>query len=522
MPRPFDPQDRRLLGFLANRYQFLKGAAGHSGYDPSMDASLGTARQQLGSIARQAMLDRGLSPDFSAAATAQANAYAQAAVDSSVRDLSDRPWVSIDNDNSRDLDQIAVAESLTGGAARLQVAIADVDALVKRGSPIDDHARQNTTSVYTAAQIFPMLPERLSTELTSLAQDQKRLALVIDMVVSAAGIVTESDIYRATVLNKAKLAYDSVAAWLDRSAAAPAPLATAELQAQLRLQDQIAQALGRVRQQHGALTLQTIQTDAEFDGEALRDLIPQQNNRAHEIIENQMVAANGVVARWLQSKGLASIRRVLRTPKRWDRIVALAAELGERLPAAADSGALNEFLAKRLSSDPDRFPDLSLSIVKLLGRGEYALELPGQQIEGHFGLAVSDYLHSTAPNRRFPDLLSQRLLKAALAGSAAPYSTDELRDLAAHCTAQEDNAAKVERGVAKSAAAVLLASRIGQMFDAIVTGAADKGTWVRIFSPPVEGRVIRGFQGLDVGQRVRVRLLHTDVARGFIDFACEN
>ena len=494
----------------------------HSGYDPLMDASPSKARQQLGSIARQAMLDRGLLPDFSSAAAAQTSAYAQAAVDNSVRDMTDREWVSIDNDDSRDLDQLAVAEALSGGTARLLVAIADVDALLKRGSPIDNHARQNTTSVYTAAQIFPMLPERLSTDLTSLAQGQKRLALVIDMTVSAAGIVTDSDIYRATVLNKAKLAYNSVAAWLDGSAAAPAPLAAAELQSQVRLQDQVAQTIGRVRQQRGALALQTIQTDAEFDGEALRDLIPQQNNRAHDLIENQMIAANGVVARWLQGKGLASIRRVLRTPKRWDRIVALAAEVGERLPAAPDSGALNEFLAKRRSSDPDRFPDLSLSVIKLLGRGEYALDMPGQPIEGHFGLAVSDYLHSTAPNRRFPDLLSQRLLKAALAGSAAPYSTDELRDLAAHCTAQEDNAAKVERRVAKSAAAMLLQSRIGQMFDAIVTGAADKGTWVRIFAPPVEGRVIRGYQGLDVGQRVQVRLVGTDVARGFIDFACED
>jgi VacB/RNase II family 3'-5' exoribonuclease len=478
-----------------------------------------TARIELAAIARRAMLEIGLSPDFSPAAAAQGSAFAQAAVDSSVRDLSDRQWVSIDNDDSRDLDQVAVAESVSGGATRLLVAIADVDALVKRGSPIDDHARQNTTSVYTAAQIFPMLPERLSTDLTSLVQDQKRLAVVIEMVISANGEVSTSDIYRATVLNKAKLAYDSVASWLDGKTPTPAPLAAAGLEAQVRLQDQISQAIGRVRHAHGALTLETIESGAEFDGDALRALIPEQKNRAQDIIENQMIAANGVAARWLQGKGFASIRRVLRTPQRWDRIVALAAELGETLPAAADAVALNTFLAKRRSTDPDDFPDLSLSVIKLLGRGEYALEQPGEQIEGHFGLAVSDYMHSTAPNRRFPDLLTQRLLKAVLAGAGYPYSTNELRDLAAHCTEQEDNAAKVERLVRKSAAALLLASHIGQTFDAIITGAADKGTWVRIFSPPAEGRVIQGFHGLDVGQRVRVRLVHTDVERGFIDFA---
>ncbi len=468
------------------------------------------------------MLEKGLSPDFSPAAAAQASAFAQAAADGSVRDLSDRQWVSIDNDDSRDLDQVAVAESVSGGATRLLVAIADVDALVKQGSPIDDHARQNTTSVYTAAQIFPMLPERLSTDLTSLVQDQKRLAVVIEMVIGADGQVSASDVYRATVLNKAKLAYNSVASWLEGKTPVPAPLAAAALQAQVRLQDQISQAIGRVRHEHGALTLETIESGAEFDGDALRDLIPEQKNRAQDIIENQMIAANGVAARWLQGKGFPSIRRVLRTPKRWDRIVALAGELGEKLPPAADAVALNAFLAKRRSADPDGFPDLSLSVIKLLGRGEYALEQPGEQIEGHFGLAVSDYMHSTAPNRRFPDLLTQRLIKAVLAGADYPYSTNELRDLAAHCTEQEDNAAKVERLVRKSAAALLLASRIGQTFDAIVTGAADKGTWVRIFSPPAEGRVVRGFQGLDVGQRVRVKLVHTDVERGFIDFAAGN
>ena len=467
------------------------------------------------------MLDQGLLPDFSAEAQAQVDSLTRAAVDPGARDLRGAEWVSIDNDDSRDLDQLSVAEPLTGSGTRLRVAIADVDALVKRGSPIDAHASQNTTSVYTAARIFPMLPEKLSTDLTSLVQGAERLAIIIEMVVAANGSITGSDIYRATVINKAKLAYDSVAAWLENGAAAPAALEAAGLQSQVRLQDQLAQALGRVRHTQGALTLETIQTSAVFEGEALRDLVPERANRAHDLIENVMVAANGVVARWLQGKGLASIRRVLRTPEHWDRIVALAAEHGERLPAVADPVALNAFLAKKRQESPAQFSDLSLAVIKLLGRGEYALEQPGEAVAGHFGLAVRDYLHSTAPNRRFPDVITQRLIKSALAGETAAYTPDELQTLAAHCTTQEDHATKAERRVSKSAAALLLAPRIGQTFAAIVTGAADKGTWARTTAPPVEGRIVRGFQGLKVGQAVQVRLLSTDVARGFIDFACE-
>jgi exoribonuclease-2 len=317
------------------------------------------------------------------------------------------------------------------------------------------------------------------------------------------------------------LAYDSVASWLERGTPAPPALEAAGLQSQVRLQDQVAQALGRVRLSQGALTLETIQTSAVFDGQVLQDLVPERKNRAHELIENVMVAANGVAARWLQARGLASIRRVLPIPVHWDRIVALAAERGETLPAVADPVALNAFLAKSRKDRPEQFPDLSLSVIKLLGRGEYALELPGQPVAGHFGLAVRDYMHSTAPNRRFPDVITQRLVKSALSSAAAPYTTAELLALASHCTEQEDHAAKAERRVGKSAAALLLQTRIGQTFPAIVTGAADKGTWARTTLPPVEGRIVRGFQGLKVGQAVRVRLLSTDVTRGFIDFACE-
>jgi len=345
--------------------------------------------------------------------------------------------------------------------------------------------------------------------------------MVIELVIAADGSIVSSDIYRATVVNKAKLAYDSVASWLDGATPAPKGLEAPGLQNQVRLQDQIAQSLGRVRHAQGALTLETIQTSAVFDGEVLRDLLPDRNNRAHELIENVMVAANGVAARWLQSKGLPSIRRVLRTPAHWERIVALAAEHGGHLPALADAGALNAFLGKSRQESPAQFADLSLSVIKLLGRGEYALELPGAAVAGHFGLAVSDYMHSTAPNRRFPDVIAQRLIKSVLGSTPAPYTTSELRDLAAQCTTQEDAAAKVERRVSKSAAALLLGSRIGQSFEALVTGAADKGTWARITTPPVEGRIVRGFAGLQVGQAVRVRLLSVDVTRGFIDFACE-
>ena len=477
------------------------------------------ARTTLAAIARQAMIDRDLLPEFAPEARTQADGLGGGASAPAARDLRQLPWISIDNDDSRDLDQIAAAEDLGRGNLRLRVAIADVDALVPRGSPIDDHARHNTTSVYTAGGIFPMLPARLCYDLTSLVQDQERLAVVTDMTVAADGTVSHTDVYRALVVNKAKLAYDATAAWLDGKGPAPAPLADTALQEQLRLQDRVAQALGAMRHQRGALTLETIQTSAVFDGDALRDLVPEHKNRAQELIENQMVAANGAAALWLQARGLPSIRRVLRTPEHWDRIVALAADAGGHLPPAPDAGALNAFLAARRQTDPLRFPDLSLSVIKLLGRGEYALELPGQTVEGHFGLAVSDYMHSTAPNRRFPDLITQRLLKAALDAVQPPYSVAELQDLAQHCTAQEDNAAKVERRVGKSAAALLLAPRVGQVFDAIVTGASGAGTWARTLTPPVEGRVIQAVQGLSVGQRVRVRLLHTDIARGFIDFA---
>jgi exoribonuclease-2 len=478
-------------------------------------------------IAHRAMLERGLLPTFSAAASAElqtmqaAIASRDAGSDASeIRDLRDLVWASIDNDDSRDLDQLTVADTRAADAARIRVAIADVDALVKAGSAIDTHARHNTTSVYTTAEVFPMLPEYLSTNLTSLNAGEERLAVVVDMVIGADGSVQSSEVYRARVRNHAKLAYNSLAAWLEGDGAAPhAMTAVNGLAENLRVQERVAQRMRALRHLNGALSLKTIQSKPMFDGDELRELAVDTTNRAKQMIEDFMIAANGVAARYLTAHQFPSIRRVVRTPKRWDRIVALALEHGVTLPGAPDSTALDEFLLTRSAADPLRFADLSLAVIKLLGAGEYVAEPPDASAPGHFGLAVKDYAHSTAPNRRYPDLLTQRLLKAAMAGRASPYSFAEQEVLAKHFTEAEDAANKVERQVAKSAAAMLLQSRIGEQFDALVTGASAKGTWARLLAMPVEGRVVQGFEGADVGDQIRVRLTSVDVERGFIDLS---
>jgi exoribonuclease-2 len=480
------------------------------------------APDRLREIARRVMRERDLLPEFAADAQAEADALAGPvrSADAVVVDLRDRLWASIDNDDSLDLDQLSVAAALPDGAVQVLVAIADVDAAVPKGSAIDRHAAHNTTSVYTAAQVFPMLPERLSTNLTSLAEDQDRLSIVIDMTIDARGVVGESRLYRALVRNRAKLAYDGVAAWLGGAAAAPAAVVAVHGMAeQLRLQQRVAILLKNLRHAHGALTLETREARPVFEAGQLRDLVPDVANRAKELIEDFMIAANTATARYLDGRHLPSLRRVLLKPERWNRIAAVAAAFGTRLPDAPSAPELNAFLLSRRQQDPAGFEDLSLTIVKLLGRGEYVLERPGAPDPGHFGLAISDYTHSTAPNRRFPDVITQRLVKAALAGAAAPYTEQELAALAAQCTRQEDNAAKVERSVRKSAAALLLSSRVGRQFDGIVTGASPKGIWVRISAPTTEGRIVKGYAGLEVGDRVRVELVHTDVERGFIDFA---
>jgi exoribonuclease-2 len=467
------------------------------------------------------MLQRGLLPDFSAEVLVElGKIQAPAAINvEQVHDLRGLLWASIDNDDSRDLDQLTVAEAMPEGKVKILVAVADVDALVHNGSAIDEHARHNTTSVYTAGMIFPMLPEKLSTDLTSLNFNEDRLAIVVEMVIGADGSLMDSDIYKARVRNHAKLAYNSIAAWLEGNGIVPAAVAAVNgLEENLRLQDKAAQGMKNLRHVHGALSFETVEARPVFDGDEIRDLEIEKRNRAKDIIEDFMIGANGVTARFLSSKKFPSIRRVVRTPKRWERIVELADEHGSKLPNAPDSKALEEFLTREKAADPVRFPDLSLAVIKLMGAGEYIAELPGDTAPGHFGLAVRDYTHSTAPNRRYTDLITQRLLKGAIGESSLPYSNDELEALAKHCTEEEDAANKVERQVRKSAAAMLLEHRIGEQFDAIVTGAAEKGTWARILTIPVEGRVVHGFEGIDVGNRIRVQLISVDVERGYIDF----
>jgi VacB/RNase II family 3'-5' exoribonuclease len=478
-------------------------------------------RSILKDIAHRAMLERGLLPDFSNEVLAELGRLQVPAPtnDESIRDMRSLLWASIDNDDSRDLDQLTVAEAVTGGNIQILVAIADVDSSIKKDSAIDKHAHNNTTSVYTAAEIFPMLPEKVSTDVSSLNFKEDRLAIVAEMVIGADGSLRDSKIYRAWVHNYAKLAYNSVAAWLDGNGAIPKEIADVQgLAENLRLQDQVAQKMKGFRHIHGALSLETIEAKPVFDGDQIQSLEIEEKNRAKELIENFMVAANGVTARYLSANKFPSIRRVVRVPKRWERIVEIAREYKFRLPDIPDSKALEEFLVKQKAVDAQRFPDLSLAVIKLLGAGEYIAELPDGDVPGHFGLAVKDYAHSTAPNRRYPDLLTQRLLKAALEGKPAPYSKDELDVLATHCTEAEDAAKKVERQVGKSAAALLLESRIGEQFDSIVTGASDKGTWVRLLKVPVEGKLVSGFDGIDVGDRIRVKLTSVDVQQGFIDF----
>jgi len=480
------------------------------------------ARATLQRIARRAMIERGLAPDFEPGALAQLKGIAGPAAGSppAVVDLRDRLWCSIDNDDSRDLDQLSCAEELPGGETRILVAIADVTELVGLGSPLDQHAGHNTTSVYTAGQIFPMLPERLSTDLTSLGLDTDRLAVVVDMLIGPDGVVRETAFHQAIVRNRAKLAYPSVGGWLEGTGPMPEPIGLVPgLEENLRLQDTVARRLRGIRHSRGALSLETIEARPVFEGDSLADLEVDETNKATQLIEDLMIAANSATARFLASRRFPSLRRIVRTPKHWDLIVALAAKMKSVLPAEPDAGALERFLVAARAADPVRFPDLSLSVIKLMGSGEYVMETAAGETPGHFGLAVRDYTHSTAPNRRYPDVISQRLLKAAHAGRPPPYSVEELEGLARHCTEQENAAKKVERSVAKAAAAMLLEPRLGEVFEALVTGAAEKGTWVRILSPPIEGRLVGGFAGRRVGNRLRVRLVHTDVERGFIDFA---
>jgi VacB/RNase II family 3'-5' exoribonuclease len=481
----------------------------------------------LAAAAHTAMLEHGFQPDFSDEARKQLTAIvadspqAESVIhQAGAEDLRGLLWSSIDNDTSRDLDQIEFAEELSDGRIRVLVGVADVDGTVQRGTPLDAHAASETTSVYTGVRTFPMFPVELSEGLTSLNEHEDRAAVVTEFCVDAQGIVSDGQIYRALVRNQAQLAYNGVGAWLEGKGDAPAKVAaSAELEKQLHLHDQAAQRMVGARFQHGALDLETIETRPVMQGDEAVDLARQQKNRATSLIEEFMVAANGVMARFLEAAGVASLRRIVRVPKRWERIVELANGLGTSLPAEPDSKALNEFLLAQRAKDPVHFPDLSLAVIKLMGPGEYVMVKPGEESPGHFGLAAQDYTHSTAPNRRFPDVVTQRLLKAVKAGADSTYSADALGQIAARCTLMEDGARKVEREMTKRIAAVVLHPRIGQSFAGIVTGVNQHGTFVRALEPHVEGMVVRGGKGLDVGDRVTVKLVGTNPERGFIDFA---
>lgn len=477
------------------------------------------SQPDLKAIAHQAMLRNGFQPDFSAAVRQQISSLPSRVGSDGVRDLRALVWSSIDNDDSRDLDQIEYAEALPDGRTRVLIGIADVDACVAKGSPIDQHAQSETTTVYAGVVNYPMLPNELSTGITSLLENEERLAVVTEFAVSDDGEIGDHAVYRAVVRNKAQLHYSDIGPWLDGSGSpTPKVAASADLQQQLKLQDQVASALSKNRFAHGALNIDNPETRPVLISGEITDIKTESKNRASGLIEELMVAANECVARIFGEKKVASIRRVVKTPERWERIVELAAKYDEHLPQQPDSKALNDFLTRRKAADPDHFPDVSLAVIKLMGPGEYVVQKPGDVEQGHFGLAVQDYTHSTAPNRRFPDIVTQRLLKAVLAGNAGPYSDDELEAIARNCTDKASAARKVERQMSKSIAAVAMQKHIGQTYDAIVTGKTDKGTFVRVLNPFVEGMLLHPRAADDVGEKLRVKLVQADPQRGFIDF----
>ena len=478
---------------------------------------------KLDERARQAMRDNGFVAVFPQEVLDQVKALKenrQTQTNGSIQDFRNLLWSSIDNESSRDLDQIEYAEQLDNGDMRILVGIADVDALVPKDSPIDKFAAQNTVTVYTESEIFAMLPEDLSTGLTSLNENQDRLAIIVELVVKENGDVPGNNVYRGLVRNHAKLAYESVGAWLDENAPMPEKIANSpDLKAQILLQQKAADRLHEFRKAKGALEFESIESSAVVVNGQIRDIKSVEPNSARKIIENFMVAANVEMAEFLDNHNSLSLRRVVKTPERWDRIREVAADLGEDLPEQPDAQALAGFLDKRRAADPEHFPDLSLSIVKLIGAGEYVVQRPGEDGNGHFGLGVRDYAHSTAPNRRYPDIVVQRLVKAAIDGETAPYSEDELNAIAEQCNEQERAARKVERKMRKIVAATVMQNRVGQDFEAIVTGKTASGTFARILRPPVDGRIVKGEEDVRVGQKIEVKLLSADPRNGFIDFA---
>ena len=436
-----------------------------------------------------------------------------------LKDMTKKLWFSIDNDDSRDLDQLTYAERLDPQTVRVYVAIADVDTLVPKNTPLDKHARANTTSVYTPTVIFPMLPEKLSTDFTSLNPDEKRVAIVVQMDVNDLGQVSHFLVYRSCVFNYAKLAYGSVGAWLENLAPPPEPIQRIkDLDLQIRLQDEVAQRMKKNRFKSGALTFETYDPQPVIKDGKVVDIQEVKINRARELIENMMIAANTSITNFLEKNNHPTIQRIVRIPKRWDRIVKLAADYNFKLPTQPDSTTLEEFLLKRRSEDPLRFPDLSLCIIKLLGRGEYVVKRPGESSIGHFALALTNYTHATAPNRRYPDLIVQRMLKSTLAQQPAPYSLNDLQKMMSECTEKETLADKVKRSVMKSVIALYLQDSIGKTFEAFVTGAGEQGTWIRLISTAIEGKLVDGFESVDVGDQIKVKLVSVSVEKGFLDF----
>jgi exoribonuclease-2 len=481
----------------------------------------------LAKRARQTMIEGGFEPDFPSDALAELHqiqtAYRSPAPETGITDLRDLLWSSIDNTSSRDLDQIEYAEQLDNGDIRILVGVADVDSLVKKGSALDNHAAKNTVTIYTETVIFPMLPEELSTDLTSLDENKDREAIIVELVVKENGDVPGNNVYRGLVRNKAQLAYESVGRWLDEGGEVPTKIAASPgLQEQIVLQKAASERLHRYRQEHGSLEFESIEPSAVVENGEVRDLVAIKENSARKLIENFMVAANVEMAEFLAAHNSISLRRVVKTPQHWDGICDIAEKFGDTLPEQPDAHALAEFLDRRRAADPLHYPDLSLSIIKLIGAGEYVVQKPGEPSEGHFGLGVRDYSHSTAPNRRYTDIVLQRLVKAAISGEPSPYSEDELQAIADHCNEQERSARKVERKMSKIVAATVMKQRVGENFDAIVTGVTEHGTFARILQPPVDGRIVRGENGLRVGQKVNVKLLSADPSNGFIDFAAKH
>ncbi len=479
----------------------------------------------LTELAKKAMLEYQFLPEFPITVEQEVNQIPSPVIPTSdsVQDLRDKLWFSIDHYDTRDIDQLTYAEPLSDGQVKLYIAIADVDSLVKKNSAIDHYAEHNATSIYTPTKTFFMLPEKLSTQFTSLNEREDRMAIVIEVIITPNGAIEQHRLYPAYVRNQAKLTYSHVTTWLDNQGSIPIRVSKiAGLEEQIKFQDKIAHQLKAYRVQQGALILDKIEPYVIFMNGQIVGLQVSERNRAWDLIENFMVIANTAAARFSRDHHLPLLRRVIRTPKRWDRLLEIAKKYGEILPEQPNAKALDLFLLKRRLIDPLHFAELSLIVIKLLGNGEYVAEHPEENPMEYFGLALRDYVHATAPNRRYSDLIIQRLLKAGLQNQSSPYLSQELEALAKHCTEKEDKATKVERKMRKSAAALLLSSKLNQTFDAIVTGASLEDRWVRIFDPPIEGKVIQGYENIDVGDRIQVKLVSVNVEQGFIDFILVN